>query len=101
MPRLSKPQAKPLAAFSVGIAKAEGYGLSAVAKKPPFVGNPAAVERRIQRFIASDRIDHAESRRAMVKWALGSLTEDKPVVLLVDETGLKDRLKAMVVAVAF
>ena len=33
--------------------------------------------------------------------ALGSLLEDKPVVLLVDETGLKDRLKAMVVAVAF
>ena len=100
MPHLSKPQSKALAAFSVGIAKEEGCGLSAAAKKLPFVGNPAAVERRIQRFIANDRIDHAESCRAMAKWVIGSLPEDKPVVLLVDETGLKDRLKAMVVAVA-
>ena len=37
----------------------------------------------------------------MAKWALESLPEDKPVVLMVDETGLKDRLKAMVAAVAF
>ena len=32
---------------------------------------------------------------------IGSLPEDKPDILLVDETSLKDRLKAMVVAVAF
>ena len=101
MPHLSKPQSKALAAFSVGIAKEEGCGLNAAAKKLPFVGNPAAVERRIQRFIANDRIDHAESCRAMAKWVIGNLPEDKPVVLLVYETGLKDRLMAMVVAVAF
>ena len=101
MPHLSKPQSKALAAFSVGIAKEEGCGLNAAAKKLPFVGNPAAVERRIQRFIANDRIDHAESCLAMARWVIGSLPEDEPVVLLVDETSLKDRLKAMVVAVAF
>ena len=101
MPHLSKPQTKALAAFSVGIAKEEGCGLNAAAKKLPFVGNPATVERRIQRFIASDRIDHAESCRAMAKWVIGNLPEDEPVVLLVDETSLKDRLKAMVAAVAF
>ena len=101
MPHLSKPQTKALAAFSVGIAEEEGCGLSAAAKKLPFAENPATVERRIQRFIANDRIDHAESRRAMAKWVIGSLPEDKPVVLVVDETGLNDRLKAMVEAVAF
>ena len=101
MPHLSKPQSKALAAFSVGIAKEKGRGLSAAAKKLPFAGNPAAVERRIQRFIASDRIDHAESCRAMAKWVIWNMLEDKPVVLLVDETSLNDRLKAMVVAVAF
>ena len=37
----------------------------------------------------------------MAKWVIGNLPEDEPVVLLVDETSLKDRLKAMVVAVAF
>ena len=101
MPHLSKPQTKALAAFSVGIAKEEGCGLSAAAKKLPFAENPSAVERRIQRFIASDKIDNAESRRATAKRVIGSLPEDKPVVLLVDETGLNDRLKAMVEAVAF
>ena len=101
MPHLSKPQSKALATFSVGIAKEKGCGLSAAAKKLPFVGNPAAVKRRIQRFIVSDRIDHAESCRAMAKWVIGSLTEDKPDVILGDETGPKDRLKAMAAAVAF
>ena len=61
MPHLSKPQSKALAVFSAGIAKEEGCGLNAAAKKLTFVGNPVAVERRIQRFIASDRIDYAES----------------------------------------
>ena len=56
---------------------------------------------RPQRRRANDRIDHAESCRAVAKRVIGNLPEDEPVVLLVDETGLKDRLKAMVVAVAF
>ena len=101
MTNLSKPQAKVLAAFSVGIANAKGCGLNAAAKKLPFVGNPATVERRIQRFIANDRVDHAESCREMAKWVIGNMPKNKPVVLLVDETSLKDRLKAMVAAVAF
>ena len=70
MTHLSKPQSKALAAFSVGIAKDERCALNAAAKKPPFMGNPATVERGIQRFIAND--------------------------LLVDKTGRKDRLKAIV-----
>ena len=101
MPRPSKPQSKALAAFSVGIAKEEGCGLNAAAKNLPFAGNPANVDRRIQRFIASDRIDPSESCRAVAKWVIGSLPEDEPDVILVDETGLKDRLKAMMAAVAF
>ena len=88
MQHLSKPQTKALAAFSVGIAKEEGCELSAAAKKLPFAGNPTAVERRMQRFIANDRIDNAESCRATAKWVVGSLPEYKPVVLPVDETVL-------------
>ena len=84
---LSKPQSKALVAFSVGIAKEEGCGLNAAAKKLPFAENPATVERRIQRFIANDGIDHAESCRAMAWRVIGKLPEDKPVVVLVDETG--------------
>ena len=95
MPHLSKPQTKALAAFSVGIAKEEGCGINAAAKKLPFAENPAAVERGIQRFIANDKVDNAESRRAMAKRVIGSLPEDKPDVLVVDETGLNDRLRAI------
>ena len=37
----------------------------------------------------------------MARRAIGNLPEDKPAVLLVDETSLKDTLKAMAMAVAF
>ena len=89
MPHLSKSQSKALAAVSVGIAKEKGCGRNAAVKKPPFAGNPAAVARGTQRFIASDGVDHAESRRDMARWAVGSLPEYKPDVILVDETGLR------------
>ena len=67
MSHLSKPQSKVLAAASFGIAKAERRSLNAVAKKLSLLGNPAAVERGIQRFIANDGIDRAESCRAMAR----------------------------------
>ena len=89
MPHLSKSQSKALAVVSVGIAKEKGRGRNAAVKKLPFVGNPAAVERGSQRFIASDGIDHAESCRDMARWAVGSLPEYRPDVILVDETGLR------------
>ena len=51
--------------LGVGIAKEERCALNAAAKNLPLVGNPATVERGIQRFIANN-------------------------LLLVDETGRKD-----------
>ena len=56
MQHLSNPQSKALAAFSFGIAKEEGCGL-----------------------IAGDKIDRAESRRAMSRRIIGSLIEYKAV----------------------
>ena len=59
MQRLSKPQTKALAAFSFGIAKAEGCGLNAAAKRLPLVGKSRGGRARIQRFIANGGIDNA------------------------------------------
>ena len=100
MPRLSLPAVKTLAALSFGVAKTKRCNLNLAAKSLPFVGIPSTIERRFQRFIANDKIDRADACRMMSAWVAGCLPEDEPIMLLVDETSLRDRLKAMVVAVA-
>lgn len=100
MPRLSLPTVKTLAAFSFGIAKTKRRNLNLVAKSLPFVGIPSTIERRFQRFIANGKIGRADAFRMLSAWVAARVPKDEPLVLLVDETSLRDRLKAMVVAVA-
>ena len=98
---LSKPQAEVLAAFSFGAAKAKSCALNAVAREPTFLGIPNTVETRLRRFISNDLIDMAECSKNLARSVIRALPRKKPVILLVDETGLQDRLKAMVVSVAY
>ena len=100
-PNLTKPQAEVLAAFSFGIAKAKSCGLYAVARSLTFLGIPDTVETRLRRFISNPRVDMAESCENLARSVIRALPRKKPVVLLVDETSLHDRLKAMVVSVAY
>ena len=100
-PNLSKPQAAVLAAFSFGIAKAESCALNAVARGLTFLGIPDTVETRLRRFISNPRVDMAESCENLARSVIRALPRKKPVVLLVDETSLHDKLKAMVVSVAY
>ena len=100
-PNLSKPQAEVLAAFSFGMAKAKSCALNAVARAMPFLGIPDTVETRLRRFISNDLIDMAESSKNLARSVIRALPRKKPVILLVDETSLQDRLKAMVVSVAY
>ena len=100
-PNLSKPQAEVLAAFSFGIAKAKSCALNAVARGLTFLGIPDTVETRLRRFISNPRIDMAESCENLARSVIRALPRKKPVVLLVDETSLQDKLKAMVVSVAY
>ena len=97
-PNLSKPQAEVLAAFRFGIAKAESRPLNAVAMT--FLGIPDTVETRLRRFISNPRIDMAESCERLARSVIRAPPRKKPVILLVDETSLQDRLKAMIVSVA-
>ena len=100
-PNLSKPQATVLAAFSFGIAKAKSCALNEVARGLTFLGIPDTVETRLRRFISNPRVDMAKSCENLARSVIRALPRKKPVILLVDETSLHDRLKAMVVSVAY
>ena len=100
-PNLSKPQATVLAAFSFGVATAKSCALNAVAHALPCLGIPDTVETRLRRFIANDLIDLAKSFENLAKLAIDGMPEDAPIVLLVDETSLRDKIRAMAVAVAY
>lgn len=101
MPHLSRPQVKVLSAFSFGIASARHCTLNMVAEALPTLGKPDTVERRLQRFIASPKMDWLKCCRALSEWVIGSIRPDTPLMLLVDETSLNDRLKVMAVSLAY
>ena len=75
--------------------------LNAVAEAVPALGKPATVERWLQRFLANQRLDGAPCCQALVAWLLSHLSGRGPVVLLVDETSLQQRLKVMAVSRAY
>ena len=99
-PNLAKPQATVLAAFRFGVAKAKSRPLNAIARGLTFLGIPDTVETRLRSFISNSHVDMAESCERLARSVIRALPRKKPVILLVDETGLRDSLKAMVVSVA-
>ena len=101
LPQLSKPLVKVLSGFSFGVAAARCCTLNAVAEAVPALGKPDTVERRLQRFLANQRLDWAQCCQALAAWVLSHLSGRGPVVLLVDETSLQQRLKVMVVSLAY
>ena len=100
MPVLSKPQAYNLAAFSVGLGLARRCTLTHVAEKLWFLGKPDSIERRLQRWVGNTRITGAACSAALTSWALRSLVPGT-AILLVDETSLQDKMKVMVVSLAY
>lgn len=101
MAHLSKPQAMVLAGFSLGLASIRRCTLSVVAEALPAMGKPDTVERRLQRFLGNSRIDWAKCCRWLSSWVISSLKTNGPLVLLVDETSLIDKLKVMAVSLAY
>lgn len=101
MPHMTKPQIKVLSSFSFGVATIRRCTLSVVAEALYVLGKPDTVERRLQRFLANPRIDWSQCCKALARWVIGSLRTDGPIVLLVDETSLHDRLKVMAVSLAY
>ena len=100
-PNLSKPQAAVLAAFRFGIIKAKSRPINAVARGLTFLRIPDAVATRLRRFISNPRIDISESCKRIARSVIRAPPRKKPVIVLVDETRLQDRLNAMAVSVAY
>ena len=101
LPHLSSPQVKVLSGFSLGVATARCCTLTAVAEAVPALGKPDTVERRLQRFLATPRLDWAQGGQALAAWVFSRLAGRGPVVVLVDETSLQARLKVMAVSLAY
>jgi hypothetical protein len=98
---LSKPQAFMLASFSLGMAQAKQCMLHGVAQSLASLGKPDTVERRLQRFLSNPRLEFPKCTGAWANWVLSSLAAPEMVLLLIDETSLKDRLKVMAVSLAY
>lgn len=69
LPQLSQPQARTLAAFSLGLALSRRCTLSWVAEALSGLGKPDTVERRLQRFLSNGQVD---GKSAPKLWFLGS-----------------------------
>jgi hypothetical protein len=99
---LSRPEAFVLAAFSLGLAAARSCTLSRVAGELYWLGKTATVERRLQRFLSNPRINWQLGCQNLAGWVLAHLGGGRqPLVLLVDETALGERLKTMAVSLAY
>lgn len=98
---LSKPQAFNVAAFRVGLARARRCTLAQVAEQLWFLGTPDTMERRLQRLVANARITGPECSAALTRWVVEQLAPGSMLMLLVDETSLRDKLKVMVVSLAY
>jgi hypothetical protein len=98
---LSRPQAVMLASFSLGMAQAKQCTLNRIAQSLATLGKPDTVERRLQRFLSNPRLEFPKCAAAWANWVLASLASPETVLLLVDETSLKNRLKVMAVSLAY
>lgn len=97
---LKKWQAYGLALISYGILKTRRSQASLIAEEMPIFGKASTVERRIQRWIANQRIEIKVACVAWARWVFASY-QGEEVYLLVDETKLSDRIGCMMISLAF
>lgn len=89
-----------LALYSYGVVLARQCAPSRVAEKLPLVGKADSVQRRLERWLANERIDWQRCCGAWSRWVLSHYRGER-LILLVDETKLGTQLSAMVVGVAY
>src|SRR5436853_7752922 len=81
-------QKQLLGEFSYGVLLAQSCNLNKVAQELTGRANVSSQERRLQRWLANERLDLEGLFGAWIDWVLG-LWGKAPLVILVDET--KDR----------
>jgi len=84
--------------FALGVLASGSCQLEAVAQALEPRGSAASQYRRLQRFLANERVEVAQLQ---TEWAalVVKTMQAQQVVLLVDETALSDHLKVMVVGI--
>lgn len=93
-------QAIGLAMYSYGVVVTRGSAPSRVAEKLSGVGKADSVQRRLERWLANERIDWQACCRVWAGWVLRCWSGEQ-LYLLVDETKLGQHLSAMVVGLAY
>ena len=93
-------QAAGLGLYSYGVMVARQSGPSRVAEKLWEVGKADSVQRRLERWLANERIEWQQCCQAWAGWVL-NCWQGEALFLLVDETKLGQQLSVMVVGLAY
>ena len=99
-PQLGRWQAWTLALFSYGMIQAKSCRLITIAQMLTGVAEASSMERRLQRWLANDRIELEAVYAGWVGWVV-RLWGKAPLLVLVDETKLSQHVSVMMVGVAY
>ncbi len=99
-PSLGRWQVQTLGLFSYGVMLAHSCTLSQVAKHLLGRANASSWERRLQRWLANERLVMTALFPFWIRWAL-SLWGQGALLVLVDETKLSDHVAVMMVGLAY
>jgi len=99
-PTLGRWQVRTLAFFSYGVVLTQTCCLGRVAQALLGRADASSWERRLQRWLANDRLHSAGLLAYWVKWVL-KLWGNAPLVVLVDETKLSNHVAVMMVGLAY
>ena len=100
LPELHGHQSKAMADLSFAMTLARHCQSGKVAVAAPGEARPASVKRRLERFVANDRVEPEETWSQLARAFLRSCTGG-PVVLILDETPNHNDLRCMKVTVAY
>ena len=93
-------QRKRLAMFSLGVMLCEHCHRSRIARVLAGKVKAASLERQLHRCVSDKKWSPAQFTQDWTRWVVSSLQEQE-IVLLVDETGIGDRFRVMMVGVSY
>lgn len=98
---LNSWQISNMALFSYGVAKAKSSQQYAICEALRAYGKQDSLERRLQRFIANEKLRVSAVCREWTRWVWEALGSPQRLHLLVDETKLSQHLGIMMVGLAY
>ena len=99
-PDLGRWQKRTLALFSYGVLGAQSCTLSRVCRHLSGKAENSSLERRLQRWLANERLSLPGLMACWVGWVL-RVWGNAPLLILIDETKLSDHVAVMMVGLAY